>query len=71
MLYFGKFEEMKIFRYYYLLFKTRIYFQVVAKDALDVYIEHRMMMEQRIAQDRGEITRNPQNKYPAELMRRL
>nr|CAD7410975.1 unnamed protein product [Timema poppensis] len=41
---------------------------VVAKDALDVYIEHRTMMEQRLRHP-GEL-RNPQNKYPPELMRR-
>ena len=45
--------------------------QVVAKDALDVYIEHRLMMEQRMNQTRGDVTRNIQNKYPPELLRRL
>uniref|UniRef100_A0A6Q2Y9Q7 DNA replication licensing factor MCM7 n=1 Tax=Esox lucius TaxID=8010 RepID=A0A6Q2Y9Q7_ESOLU len=43
--------------------------QVVAKDSLDVYIEHRLMMEQR-GHDPTD-TRNPQNQYPAELMRRF
>nr|CAD7446228.1 unnamed protein product [Timema bartmani] len=43
--------------------------EVVAKDALDVYIEHRTMMEQRLRHP-GEL-RNPQNKYPPELMRRF
>ncbi|XP_059620171.1 DNA replication licensing factor Mcm7 [Phlebotomus argentipes] len=43
--------------------------EVVAKDSLDVYIEHRLLMEGR--------TRNPQdqrdarNQFPAELMRRF
>lgn len=43
--------------------------QTVAKDSLDVYIEHRLMMEQR-GQDPAE-TRDPRNQYPPELMRRL
>ncbi|KAH9369748.1 hypothetical protein HPB48_007715 [Haemaphysalis longicornis] len=42
--------------------------EVVAKDALDVYIEHRMLMESRNHQP-GDI-RDPRNKYPPELMRR-
>lgn len=41
---------------------------VVAKDALDVYIEHRLLMESRIRQPNEH--RNPQNKFPDELMRR-
>ena len=47
--------------------------QVVPKDTLDIYIEHRLMMEQRNHPEAadGEITRDPKNKYPAELMRRL
>ena len=44
-------------------------FQVVNKDVLDVYIEHRLMMEQR-SRDPGA-ARSPQNQYPPELMRRL
>lgn len=42
---------------------------VVAKDSLDVYIEHRLLMESR--------TRNPndprsaRNHFPPELMKRL
>lgn len=44
--------------------------EVVHKDTLDVYIEHRLLMEGRLHQD-GEITRDPKNKYPAELMRRF
>lgn len=43
--------------------------QVVAKDSLDVYIEHRLMMEQR-GRDPAD-TRDPRNQYPPELMRRL
>lgn len=41
---------------------------VIAKDALDVYIEHRMLMEARTHQP-GDV-RDPRNKYPPELMRR-
>ena len=45
--------------------------QVVMKDALDVYIEHRLLMEQRLHPDGGsEVSRDPRNKYPSELMRR-
>lgn len=40
------------------------------KDVLDVYIEHRTLMEQRMHQNVDEI-RNPMNRYPDELMRRL
>ncbi|XP_059403766.1 DNA replication licensing factor mcm7, partial [Carassius carassius] len=43
--------------------------EVVAKDALDVYIEHRLMMETR-GHDPAD-TRDPRNQYPAELMRRF
>jgi DNA replication licensing factor MCM7 len=43
--------------------------EVVNKDVLDVYIEHRLMMEQR-SRDPGAI-RSPQNQYPPELMRRF
>lgn len=46
-----------------------IFFQVVNKDVLDVYIEHRLMMEQRTRDPRA--ARSPQNQYPPELMRRL
>ena len=48
------------------LFKER---EIVNKDTLDVYIEHRILMEQRNRRP-GE-QRNPQNRYPPELMRRL
>ncbi|XP_064615400.1 DNA replication licensing factor mcm7-like [Liolophura sinensis] len=41
------------------------------KDALDVYIEHRLLMEQRNhPEGQREITRDARNKYPPELMRR-
>uniref|UniRef100_A0A672GD35 DNA replication licensing factor MCM7 n=1 Tax=Salarias fasciatus TaxID=181472 RepID=A0A672GD35_SALFA len=43
--------------------------QVVAKDSLDVYIEHRLMMEQR-GRDPAD-TRDSRNQYPPELMRRF
>lgn len=42
--------------------------ETVAKDALDVYIEHRLMMENRMRQPNEQ--RDLQNKYPPELMRR-
>lgn len=41
---------------------------VIAKDALDVYIEHRLMMENRTRQPNEQ--RIAQNKFPPELMRR-
>ncbi|KAG5880468.1 hypothetical protein JTB14_000573 [Gonioctena quinquepunctata] len=41
---------------------------VVAKDALDVYIEHRLMMENRMRQPNDH--RVARNKFPPELMRR-
>ncbi|XP_041034631.1 DNA replication licensing factor MCM7 [Carcharodon carcharias] len=47
-------------------FKAR---EVVSKDALDVYIEHRLMMEQR-TRDPNEI-HDAQNQYPQELLRRF
>ncbi|XP_065426662.1 DNA replication licensing factor MCM7 [Chrysemys picta bellii] len=43
--------------------------EVVHKDVLDVYIEHRLMLEQR-GRDTGE-THSPQNQYPPELLRRF
>ncbi|XP_018014775.1 DNA replication licensing factor mcm7-B [Hyalella azteca] len=43
--------------------------ETVARDALDVYIEHRLMMEQRTRQP-GE-ARSTSNRYPPELMRRF
>lgn len=45
---------------------------MVPKDALDIYIEHRLLMEQRNHPDGdAEVARDARNKYPAELMRRL
>ncbi|XP_025921527.1 DNA replication licensing factor MCM7 [Apteryx rowi] len=43
--------------------------EVTRKDVLDVYIEHRLLLEQR-GRDAGE-TRDPQNQYPPELLRRF
>jgi len=41
------------------------------KDTLDVYIEHRMLAEQRFhPEGEQEIGRDPSNKYPTQLMRR-
>lgn len=48
------------------LYKER---EVSLKDTLDVYIEHRVLMEQRNRRP-GE-QRHAQNKYPPELMRRF
>lgn len=53
----------------FFLYFLCILFQVVAKDALDVYIEHRLMMEGR-GRDPADM-RDHRNQYPAELMRRL
>ncbi|KAJ8955589.1 hypothetical protein NQ318_001419 [Aromia moschata] len=41
---------------------------VIAKDALDIYIEHRLMMENRMRQRNEQ--RDARNKFPPELMRR-
>lgn len=41
---------------------------VMAKDALDVYIEHRLLMESRLHQNDPK---KEQNKFPSELIRRL
>ncbi|XP_016362953.1 DNA replication licensing factor mcm7-like [Sinocyclocheilus anshuiensis] len=43
--------------------------ELVAKDALDVYIEHRLMMETR-GRDPAD-THDSRNQYPSELMRRF
>ncbi|KAG8231596.1 hypothetical protein J437_LFUL012288 [Ladona fulva] len=43
--------------------------EIVAKDTLDIYIEHRLLLEQRLRQP-GE-QRDPRNRYPPELMRRF
>lgn len=42
---------------------------VVAKDSLDVYIEHRLMMESRTRNQMEQ--RDARNKFPAELIRRF
>jgi len=44
--------------------------EIQNKDVLDVYIEHRTLMEQRMHHNSDE-TRDPMNRYPEELMRRL
>ncbi|KAL1450238.1 hypothetical protein WDU94_002678 [Cyamophila willieti] len=43
---------------------------VAAKDPLDIYIEHRLLLEQRNHPNPQEL-RSAQNKYPQELMRRF
>lgn len=43
-------------------------YKVQVKDALDVYIEHRLLLEQRNRNDTE--ARDPRNKYPPELLRR-
>ncbi|NXJ87146.1 MCM7 factor, partial [Trogon melanurus] len=48
------------------LYKER---EVSHKDVLDVYIEHRLLLEQR-GREGGE-ARSPQNQYPPELLRRF
>ncbi|KAF1631759.1 DNA replication licensing factor MCM7, partial [Eudyptes filholi] len=48
------------------LYKER---EVSRKDVLDVYIEHRLLLEQR-GRDAGD-ARSPQNQYPPELLRRF
>lgn len=42
---------------------------VIAKDSLDVYIEHRMLMQNRLRNPME--TRDPNNQFPPELMRRF
>lgn len=51
------------------LLPTFVEREVIAKDALDVYIEHRLMMEQRLRQPNEQ--RDARNKFPQELLRRL
>lgn len=41
----------------------------MTKDALDIYIEHRLAIESSMRQP-GE-QRDPRNRFPPELMRRL
>ncbi|XP_061220059.1 DNA replication licensing factor MCM7 [Neopsephotus bourkii] len=43
--------------------------EVPPRDVLDVYLEHRLLLEQR-GRDRGE-PQDPQNQYPPELLRRF
>ncbi|XP_066479888.1 DNA replication licensing factor MCM7 isoform X2 [Tiliqua scincoides] len=43
--------------------------EVIHKDALDVYIEHRLLLEGR-SREPGQ-NRDPQNQFPPELMRRF
>lgn len=43
--------------------------ELETKDALDIYIEHRLLMEAR-TRPTGE-QRDPRNKYPRELIKRL
>ncbi|CAH1098449.1 unnamed protein product [Psylliodes chrysocephalus] len=50
------------------LLPTFVQKDVVAKDALDVYIEHRLMMENRLRQPNEQ--HDARNKFPTELMRR-
>eukprot|EP00794_Sanderia_malayensis_P013959 gene13959-15415_t len=44
--------------------------EVEHKDALDIYIEHRLLLQQQNNQQRDGVARNPRNKYPPELLRR-
>ena len=53
-----------------MLYNLQFTLQVQNRDALDVYIEHRLLMEQR-NHPNEEITRDPHTKYPPELIRRL
>lgn len=41
----------------------------LAKDSLDVYIEHRLMMESRLRG--GNEQRDARNRFPADLIKRL
>lgn len=42
---------------------------VVSKDSLDVYIEHRLMMENRLRNPNEQ--RDSRNRFPSELIKRL
>ncbi|KAK6962409.1 DNA replication licensing factor mcm7 [Biomphalaria glabrata] len=44
--------------------------EVQNKDALDVYIEHRLLMEQKNHPKESDATRDPRTRYPPELIRR-
>lgn len=43
--------------------------EVTAKDSLDIYIEHRLLMEQRTRPTIEQ--RDERNRFPSELMKRL
>ncbi|XP_033638328.1 DNA replication licensing factor mcm7-B-like [Asterias rubens] len=45
--------------------------EVIQKDALDVYIEHRLLMEQRLRGPNPGEVRDPRNQFPPELIRRF
>lgn len=49
-------------------YKTR---DVPPKDALDVYIRHRLLLERRNQQQGAAEHKSANNKYPPELLRRL
>lgn len=49
-------------------FKER---EVIAKDSLDIYIEHRLLMEQRTRPPGAADNHNRENQYPRELMCRF
>ncbi|NXP71293.1 MCM7 factor, partial [Ramphastos sulfuratus] len=44
--------------------------EVTRRDALDVFIEHRLLLEQRGRDGEGD-ARDPHNRYPPELLRRF
>lgn len=44
--------------------------EVIAKDSLDVYIEHRLLMESRVRPNQND-DRDARNKFPHELMKRF
>lgn len=50
------------------LLPTFVQREVISKDTLDVYIEHRLMMERRLRQPNEH--RDARNKFPPELMKR-
>ncbi|XP_063997132.1 DNA replication licensing factor MCM7 isoform X1 [Pogoniulus pusillus] len=45
--------------------------EVTRRDALDVFIEHRLLLEQRGRDREGGDNRDPHNRYPPELLRRF
>lgn len=44
-------------------------YATVAKDSLDVYIEHRLLMESRMRNSNEQ--RDARNRFPSELIKRL